>query len=114
VTDLFTQHIDLPIDLVDLRLLLQQFVFQFLHPIGPSDELHPIPLDLSFKFLDTLFLTLQCGQVTLKGVFQFGVPFLRIGVHGVQHLVHLRLEIVEGPLNTISLYKCQATPTKKE
>jgi hypothetical protein len=79
VTDLFTQRIDLSIDLVDLSLLLQQFVLQFLHPIGPSDELDPVPLDLSFEFEDTLFLTLQGGQMTLKGVFQLAVPFLHIG-----------------------------------
>jgi hypothetical protein len=103
VTDLFTQHIDLSIDLVDLRLFPQQFILQFLDPSGPSDELDPIPLDLSFEFSDTLFLALQCGQVTLEGVFQLGVPFFHIGVYGVQHLVHLRLELVEGLLNTISL-----------
>jgi hypothetical protein len=85
VTDLFTQHIDLSIDLVDLRLLPQQFVFQFLDPNGPSDELDPIPLNLSFEFSDGLFLALQCGQVTLEGVFKLGVPFFRISVHGVQH-----------------------------
>jgi hypothetical protein len=33
----------------------------------------------------------------------FDPSVFSVGVHGVQHLVHLRLELVEGPLNTISL-----------
>jgi hypothetical protein len=43
VTDLSTQHFDLAIHLADLLLGFQKLILQFLNPIGPSDELNPIP-----------------------------------------------------------------------